>query len=417
MTRNRLARTAGVGVFDQAIYSVGNILLVLSLARVASPAEFGAFALLMTAYETLQLATRGLVIQPLALLSPDRRDGMLDGAAGLGLVVGAGISGLGLLLLWLASSAGLSTAVMVVGLTFGPLLVLEVCRASAFAADRGSLALVLDVVWTGAQVAVCGAVILTGTLTPIVAAGAWSAGCVIAAVIGVLALRAWPRITAIPGHLQHIRSLSSGLTKDNLLSAAQTHSFNWLVAALIGVTALGQLRILRAVFGIATVATAGLRVALTPLARAAWAANNGRRHGRILMAVGATLGSLIALNFAAVAILDVPSLLGISKNTTEFDSLIFPFAARQLAIATTIIGVIAISSTGRTAALVKPRLIVSVCAVGLSLIGLFRGSIEEALLLSALGTLMGAPVWWRAFRSVKKENDTVDSSSPSMVPG
>lgn len=414
MTRNRLARTAGVGVVDQAVYSVGNILLVLTLARVASPAEFGAFALLMTAYETLQLATRGVIIQPLALVAPDDRRGMVDGATALGLTVGAGITALGLLLLWVATPEGLTAAVTVVGLTFGPLLVLEVCRASAFAADRGPLALLLDVVWTGTQVTVCGVIILTGTLTPLVAAGAWASGCVAAAATGLFAFRVWPRLGSIANHLQRIRSYSAGLTKDNLLSAAQTHSFNWLVAALIGVVALGQLRILRALFGVATVATAGLRVALTPLARAAWATRDSKRHRKILLALAGALTALITVNVAAVEFLDLPDLLGISDESSPFDSLVVPFAVRQLAMATTIVGVIAISSTGRTAALVKPRLMVSVSAVGLSLIGLLRGSVEEALFLSALGTLLGAPVWWQAFRA-EQRRASVSSPSPRSM--
>jgi len=140
----------GFGSADQAVSSVTNFLLVIMVAHLTTPSQFGGFALAYSAYVLaigLEQALAGevlLVVHGTDLTLPERLRRRTS--AGLTLLLGA-VIGVVMIGVGLAVSSPLRGALLVIGVALPGLLLQDLCRFVAFAEGRPSLAFWNDLLW------------------------------------------------------------------------------------------------------------------------------------------------------------------------------------------------------------------------------------------------------------------------------
>jgi O-antigen/teichoic acid export membrane protein len=161
---------------DQAIAGGSNVLIAVIAARLLDAAGFGLFGIVFLLYVIAQGVSRALVCDPLLvhpLEAEERKRDVIGTSCVLGLALGVAVLLLGLMLSFLDSPLG--TALVVLGGCL-PLLVLQdLGRYLAYAAQRPSAALVLDVTWL---------VLLAGAVIPLFVTDTRSLGWLIAAWAG-----------------------------------------------------------------------------------------------------------------------------------------------------------------------------------------------------------------------------------------
>jgi O-antigen/teichoic acid export membrane protein len=141
-------RQLSVITVDQAIAGGSNVLIAVIAARLLSAASFGLFGLVFLVYMLAQGVSRALVNDPLLVhpVEGEERKGEVIGTSWLlGLGLGVGLTLLGAAVTLANESFGLALVALGVCL---PLLVFQdLGRYLAFATQRPSAALVLDLAW------------------------------------------------------------------------------------------------------------------------------------------------------------------------------------------------------------------------------------------------------------------------------
>lgn len=167
-----------IGVLDQGLSVLSNMLVAVAVARTLDPAAFGSFALAQMVYSSILLVMRSLIAEPYVVLTAGNRESHADyrwvRLVFLGAAIGAAV-GLSLFAL-LASSTGWPPVDASLVLVFMPLLIAQdLLRWVAIAGNRQVWALYSDAIWAF----VMGAWVLGfGDRLPSVSpALAWIIGC------------------------------------------------------------------------------------------------------------------------------------------------------------------------------------------------------------------------------------------------
>jgi O-antigen/teichoic acid export membrane protein len=146
--RKSVRRQLSVITVDQAIAGGSNVLIAVLAAQLLDAASFGLFGIVFLVYVVAQGVSRALVCDPL-LVHPveaeERKGDVIGTSCMLGLALALGVALVGLATLPVDTRLG--SALIVLGACM-PLLVLEdLGRYLAFALQRPTSALVLDVTW------------------------------------------------------------------------------------------------------------------------------------------------------------------------------------------------------------------------------------------------------------------------------
>jgi O-antigen/teichoic acid export membrane protein len=226
---------------DQAIAGGSNVLIAVLAARLLDAASFGLFGIVFLLYVMAQGVSRALVCDPLLVhpVEAEERKREVIGTSGLlGLALGFGVILIGLAMLLVDDRLG--AALIVLG-GFLPLLVLQdLGRYLAFAAQRPTAALTLDVTWL---------VLLVGAVVPLFVTDTESLAWFIAA---------WAGSGAVAGLLLFVQHRGLGV-RLGLDWLRYTWGFSWryLISymatqggALAGSSAVGAIAGARALGGV-----------------------------------------------------------------------------------------------------------------------------------------------------------------------
>jgi O-antigen/teichoic acid export membrane protein len=235
-------RQLSVITVDQAVVGGSNVLIAVFAARLLDPASFGLFGIVFLVYVLAQGISRALVCDPL-LVHPDeaeeRRAEVIGTSCTLGLALGFAVILAGLAMGLVDESLG--TALLVLG-AFLPLLVLQdLGRYLAFATQRPTAALVLDVAWLLLVAAAVVPLFVTDTDSLAWFVGAWVGSGAIVGLIRFLQLSARGLILGLDW-LRYTWSfswrylISYTATQGGALAAASS------VGAIAGARALGGLQ-------------------------------------------------------------------------------------------------------------------------------------------------------------------------------
>jgi O-antigen/teichoic acid export membrane protein len=252
-------------VADQAVSSLGNVVLTVIVARSVSPQAFGEYAVLIACYQLLVSSTQAVVGEPLLVAGRRRSrtapDAMAGAAVGLALVVG---------LLALATSQlatvvfGLGPAPACLGLLMPGLLVQDALRYVAFSRIQPVHALISDVVWVTLQFSLTAVVLHAGVYDVWVLIAAWGAPASVSAVLAAVLMRVRPAPLRSPVWLRSTRHLSGRFFAESAASMGAYQVVIFIAAAVSGVAVAGQLRLVQTIFGPLHVLVTGVRSVSLP---------------------------------------------------------------------------------------------------------------------------------------------------------
>lgn len=160
---------------DQILSGTSNILVLLFIAHLLSPRDFGLFTLVFLGYSLSVVSSRALVGASV-LVHPEDADDRPRAVLGstVLLAAGAGVActlvGLGML----ALDASLAPSVICLGALLPLMLVQDVGRYLAFANARPMRAVWLDALWIVLEVGAFSALLLRGDATLLVCIVAWA---------------------------------------------------------------------------------------------------------------------------------------------------------------------------------------------------------------------------------------------------
>lgn len=299
--RPRSVRRAGLAVADQAVSSLGNIVLTLIVAHALAPAEFGAYALVVATYQIATTLGQALVGEPLLVLAgrTDRRD--VRGALALSTLLGVA-SGLVLVVAWLI--IGDYPALLALAALMPGLLLQDALRFAAFAVRRPQLALWSDLVWTLGQFGATAAV-LAGTPTVTLLILAWGLPALPGALVAAVALVTWPQLSALREWHARSRHLTRQYVAEAATNLGSFQAVLYLTGALAGLAPAGQLRLVQVLFGPVHISVNGARAFGIPEISRRIA--GGRPYNGLVLVITGVLGLLSALWTVALGLADKPA--------------------------------------------------------------------------------------------------------------
>lgn len=230
---------------DQLFSSLANFLLGLSVARSATPREFGAFAVVLTIYQLVVFMSRAVASDPLVMrFSATAREPWRTAskaATGTSLVLGVGSA---VLLLTASPLVPDMVGTLLLALALGmPGLLLQDCwRYSFFAAAEPRKAALNDLLWLVAMVAVGAGLIVFDRATVRSFVLAWAGGATLAALVGCWQARAAPSVGRAAGWLSSHRDITARLAAELLLENGSVQVALFAVAAISGLAAIGSIR-------------------------------------------------------------------------------------------------------------------------------------------------------------------------------
>jgi len=278
---------------DQLASSLGNFVLVFSLARAASPEQFGTYALGVAVLNLALALSRSVVATPFTIDSSSDGEVSVARSSWLALAVGT--------LLTLAAAPFVVAAavrdpalawVLLVWAVALPLLTLQdFLRYVAVARGRPAVALVADGTWTLVVLVLFGYQVLASSPAPAwVCALVWAAGLLVATVVLVGAgLAERPHATGawtwLVGDRRHAQ-----LAGDAALAGGGPIVVLSLVTLLVGADAVAALRGASTVFGPLNTLMAASILALVPEVRR----RRGASGEQLLVGVTAVLCTVAA---------------------------------------------------------------------------------------------------------------------------
>lgn len=367
--RRQKYRRLGIATLDQVTSSLSNVLLVFSLARVSDVTAFGKIGLALAAFSTALAASRGLLGTPIALLSHNR-DRLHSGA---GPAMAAAVSG-GALLGLVLIGATITTEVAGVGIALGLALPLvlaqDVARYAAISDGHPGRALASDSVWAAGGLLLLGWTWLVPDLTRNDVGAVWAALSALALAVLLVVSPFRPRLRGAADwwHGNHSARLLFG--GEAVLGAVTTLVVMALIALILAPSAVAALRGAGSVMGPLSVFMSAVAVAVVPELRrddAALTAERAWRHLRrlamALSAVSLFIGAVMWLTPASVGAL----VLG---ETWPLAHAILPItAAEYAALSWATAAASGLKAQGRSAELLRLRVILTILTLLLSLAG------------------------------------------------
>lgn len=267
-----LSKVSG-NLFDQALAALSNVVLSVIVARSLDAAGFGSFSIAYLVYGMAFAAMKSLVGQPLQIRfsasAPAELVRRMGESAGTTLSVSV-VAAVGCALVGLAMGGTTGTALLILAIWLPSLLVQDYCRMALFAATRPWSAALLDGIWAVVQFALLAAFILNDRTDLHWLMGAWGAGALVSAIVGLAILRARPMVGATSRWLREQRSLSQYLLAEYILGLGAVQMGILLVGLIAHESAVGALRAAQVLLGpLGILGTAAFQFAVPEVARRA----------------------------------------------------------------------------------------------------------------------------------------------------
>lgn len=310
---------------DQLLSSLGNALLLFTVAQMATVAEFGAVSLLVAVFAVWMAFNRGALGAPILLVSNlgDRHVRSESGYAS----TWAALTGVGAAALLCV--VGAATGELMVAILFAAalpaVLVQDVLRFAAIALGRPTAAVLSDGLWT-----MCiGSAFLSnmlGTAIPVVVAVAlWGLSGLAAALVLALAVGIAPRFRRIADWWRVYGRARMHFGLGDALSPVYTVAVLFAVTLIVDAAVAGSLRGATTLFGPLALVFAALPLVFVPHARRS--VDSADRQWRLLVRISWISSALTAA--AAATFVAIPARWGAAIMGDTWDSAVavIPFEA------------------------------------------------------------------------------------------
>ncbi|MEU8300247.1 hypothetical protein AB0C04_23575 [Micromonospora sp. NPDC048909] len=379
-------------VLTTALSSLGNLLLSLTVARLAPIDDLGRFALAFSLYVLATGLSRTVVTEAVLAEAVVERANRPAIAAGSRRVVAVGIGGAGLLLA--GGIADRSSYLILAGIALPGLLLHDYARNVGVGVGRPRPACVRELVWS-ALTALAALLGLTGVVGPSVVFGLWAgAGALLGYATALL-----HRHQVRPGwRLDRTGSrtaASYGL--QFLLTAGSAQLALTALSVTVGMAVVGALSAGRTVLGPATLLVGSASSLVIPyLARVRAATGPVRRRA----AVRITVALLLATAPACLFVLLLPDRMGeavLGDNWRHAEPLLWLLALEVLLGGVAMVGFAGhrVQGVARRALLLGG--VLGVLRVPVVVAGaVMWGAVGAAVALAVMG-LISAAAWWASY--------------------
>lgn len=353
---------------DQVVASASNFITGVAIARLAGPAEFGRYMLVLLVWLVVVGAHRRLINEPVIITSRDadaQPDFIAKGLSAdiiFGVVVSVVVGATGAAALLSGSTLGPTL------LAFTPwfvvLLVQDYWRAVAFQRRSPNLALINDVVFALVQVVFITVFALTGRDTAGYMISAWGLGAAAGAVLGLKWFPTLAHWRAGARLLRQLWPMSRWLLADFVTAFASQQAYVAFAALLLTQVEYGGFRAAAALMGpIIVILLASSNVGLPEMSRRVDGNDSPSLH-RYVRRLTATTFVWVAAYSAVVAVAAGP-ILGILYGP-EFRQYapLAALAALQYVVIVTVFGEgIALRATGEIRRLWPVRIVIAVLSL------------------------------------------------------
>ena len=231
------------GLADQAVSSLTNFAVGMTVARSLGATEFGIFSLAWVTYGLALNVSRGLATDPLVVrfsnVASTSWRPAVSSAAGtallVGTVAGAVCAGAGFII-----GGSFGGAFIALGIILPGLLLQDSWRYAFFADGKGRKAFSNDVVWAASLIPALIIAAQFGTVFGFVLA--WGLAGAIAAAYGCIQARLLPRLTGVRAWLRQQRDLGLRYMIENLGVSGGSQLRMYGLGAIAGLAAVGTVR-------------------------------------------------------------------------------------------------------------------------------------------------------------------------------
>jgi hypothetical protein len=410
MSRGRHYVTAGTwAIIDQALASGSNFLMAILVVRSVSPADFGAFSIVVVVYVLSVGVNRALTTEPLAIRFGRAVNPIMAHAPrclGLALCFGT-LVGTACVVAALCTSGTMQSVLLVLGVTFPLLMVQDSGRVAFFALGRPRLAAANDAVWALVQLPLVVVVLVQSNAQTWHYVAAWLVPGALAGVLTLVQLRVLPSVRGAGAWFADTRKLAIPLVWNYGLMAAPAYLIFALMPIVASLYELGMARSAYLPYGFFGVVFQSAWLVLLPAASRRSRADLSRLAAWSSAGLGAlALVWSIVLAFAVPAQLGV-AIFGESWNDTRVIRLIF--AAALVAQAIGVGPLVALRALEAPKLLVYVRLVTAplMLAVGLILsahhgaaglavailIGDFSATLLSWAVFARIRPSLSVPIW------------------------
>jgi O-antigen/teichoic acid export membrane protein len=326
-------RRAGWNLGDQVLSAATNVVMSFIVARNVSAPEFGVFAVAFLIFSLVIGIERALVGEPLSMryAGQPRAERVVTARAALGTTLALTLPvSLGLLLVGLCVGGVLGPALLALAVALPFLIIQDTCRMAFFAWGQPARATLNDAVWAVFQFAAVAAVISLGTATPASMLLAWGFGAAVAAVTGLVQLRALPHPSGVPEWIRDNRGLVGYLLAEYLLGVGAFQGGILIIGGLLGVSDIGSLRAAQVLVGpLGIISTAAATFGIPEVARL-----SGLPRHTLRFAGAASLGLAGLALVYTVGLAIIPGSLGVAllgDTWTGASSVLIPVALASAA--------------------------------------------------------------------------------------
>ena len=395
-------------MMDQAVSSLTNFAVVLLALRTVGPAQFGAFSLAYVTYGFVLSASRGLVTGPLQVrfsgtgLPAWRR--AVAQCTGTALVVGL-VCGVGILAAALLLPGTARVAFIALGLTLPGLLLQDSWRYAFFALGRGSQAFLNDTIWALALVPALGLLRVTGHQEVFWFILAWGAAAAVAAAAGAWQAGAVPSPVRAWEWVRAHRDLGFRYMVESMSINGASQLRTYAVGIIVGLTAIGYLTAANTLMGPFMVIYLGMTLVTVP--EAVRAMRRSPRHLRLFCLLAGVGLAVMCLAWGVMLLVVLPRGFG--------DWLLGPIwrPAYPLVLPLTLSIMGGCIDSGATSGLhalgaarrsLRAGLVAAAIYLVCTVVGTFADGVEGMAWGLALGTWVGALVWWGQLRAALAES-------------
>ncbi|KQS68801.1 hypothetical protein [Modestobacter sp. Leaf380] len=415
-----LARRAGWTVVDQALSSLGSLVLSVAVARQVDAEAFGAFTVAFSVYSVAVLVSRALVSQPMAIRFASAEPREFRTAAGSSTGSAAVVSsaaGLLVLAAGLLIGGTVGHVLSAVALLLPALLVQDAWRMAFLAEGRPHWAAAIDAVWMG--LLVVGVVVLSvvDVDTPVWFVVAWGLAAAAGALLGVRGARTWPRPARTRSWLVTHWDLTRYLVVESLIVQGAFQGSLLLVGALATLSDIAALRGAQVVLGpVSLLGMSATAFVVPELARRSHF--SGSRRLRVALAAGALM-TTIGLVWGTVLLL-LPDAVGealLGESWVEVRVVLLASVVGQLCNLFSSGATFVVYSMGETRAALQVNSVVAVLLLTLGLGGLAVGGAEGVAWGYTLAYLSVVPLWyWQVVRLGRRHDERTRAEQSAVSP-
>lgn len=397
---SRAIRKFGWGLSDQALSSLTNFALSLTVARNVSTVELGVFALVFQTYFIALGVSRVFSTDPLVIrysTSPlgKWRHGS-RAATGTAAVIGAVFGTSAVLVGWMIGGPA-GAAFVALGVMLPGLLVQDAWRLAFFAQSKGSQAFLNDLIWCVVMIGLLAWTFSTGQRSVAWLIAAWGLAAGVAAIAGMIQAKLLPAPMLAVKWYRRNKDLSIPFLGGSLMYTVSTALATILIGAIAGVAALGGLRAATIILGPTTLIVSGLGLVAVPES-ARSLAESPNRLARTAVAISSVAGGCALV--WGLFVIALPSGVGtdlLGANWEKGDALLIPLTIASVAGGVAIGASSGLKALEAATKILRLRVLSAVIILASSVIGATLAGAAGVAGAGAVGESLIALIWWLEF--------------------